>query len=204
MRFKNKLFLPLAIIMGIMSLSFSNFNEKQGNKVEHYSIDQLPASWKSNSSLVRAIDLILPRTVRELKNSIACVGCEAPFSVALLIDSPIILSQEIKELSGKKHSGGYNYECITKFAFKSSLAVYDYDNRGIAKVVVTDPTIHDYTVKKKFNVYSQNGEPKLTGEKYAETHASEIGPNQEELIELAEKRMYRLRDEVEKLHRRTN
>ena len=201
MRFKNRLFLPLAIAMGILSLSFSNLNENRGPKIEQYSIDQLPASWKNNPSLIRAIDFILPHAVPELKRSIACSNCEAPYSVSLLIDSPIILSQKIDDLSGKKR-GGFNYESVTTFTFKSSLAVYDYNGRGVAKVVITNPTEHEFTTKKKFNLFSKEGEAKLSTDEYAQAHPTEVGPDQEELIKLAEKRMYRLRDEIDKLFNR--
>ena len=201
MRLKSKLFLPLAIVMGIVSLSFSNVNEK-AHAQERYSIDQLPASWKNNSSLIRAIDLILPKAVPELKYSLACSNCEAPYSVSLLVEEPIILSQKIEDLSGKKHSGGFNYECVTTFTFKSSLAVYDYNQRGVAKVVVSDPTVHEFTAKKKFNLYSKEGEPKLTSEQFVQANPSEIGIGQEDLVKFAEKRMYRLRDEIDKLFNR--
>jgi hypothetical protein len=201
MRIKNNLFTVLAICMALISLSFSNPNEST-NPTEHYSIDQLPPSWKENSSLIRAIDIILPNTVKELEHSISCRNCEAPYSVSLLIDSPIIISQKIEDLSGKKNSGGFNYQCVTTFAFKSSLAVYDYNQRGIAKVLITDPINQEYTTKKKFNLYGKDGDAKLTTEQYIQAYPSEVGPSQQELVDLAEKRMYRLRDEIEKLLKR--
>lgn len=201
MRIKTTLSMTLVAVGAILSLSFSNVQES-GKRKDHYSIDQLPPSWKDNASLIRAIDIILPNTVPELEHSVACKNCEAPYSVALLVETPIVLSQKIEDLSGKKHAGGFNYQAVTTFTFKSSLAVYDYNQRGIAKVVVTNPTEHEFTTKKKFNVFSKGGEAKLTSEQYAEANPGEVGPSQEELVELSEKRMYRLRDEIEKLLKR--
>jgi hypothetical protein len=133
---------------------------------------------------------------------VACTDCEAPYSIALLIDSPIILKRKIEDLSGKKHAEGANYQCVTTFAFKASLAVYDYNKKGIAKVVISNPTEHEFTFKKKFNVYSQDGAKKLTAEQFVEANPSEVGPSQQDLVNFAEKRMYRLRDEIRKLLRR--
>ena len=147
----------------------------------------------------RTLSLFLPNTVPELERSISCSNCEAPYSVALLIDSPIILSQKIEDIGNKRHSGGFNYQCVTSFAFKASLAVYDHNDHGIAKVVVVDPVEHDFTTKKKFNVFSKGGADKLSPEQYVASHPAETGPTQQELIDLAEKRIYRLRDEVHKL-----
>lgn len=195
------LFSILAICAALITVSFSSV--KSGHETQdHYSIDELPPSWKSNNSLINAIDFILPNTVPELERSISCVNCEAPYTVSLLIDSPIILNQKVEDLSGKKRAGGFNYECVTTFAFKSSLAVYDYNRKGIAKVQVTSDTEHEFTVKKKFNLYSKDGAQKLTTEQFMAQNPSEVGPSQDDMIKFAEKRMYRLKDEISKLIKR--
>lgn len=200
MRTIKNLLPALFVCLGLTGISFSPKTPVPATGVqEHYSIDQLPESWKANSSLIRAINFILPNTVPELARSISCTDCEAPYSVALLIDSPITFSQKIEDIGNKRHSGGFNYQCVTKFTFKASLAVYDHNEHGIAKVLVVDPVLHDFTTKKKFNVYSKGGADKLSPEEFVSNHPSETGPSQQELIDLTEKRIYRLKEEVNKL-----
>src|SRR5690606_7905352 len=180
-----KRFLPLGLFsIALLALSFSDKEQPIADIQDHYSISKLPDSWKKNSSLVRDIDYVLSNTVPELRRRIACLDCEAPYSVELQIDSPIILFQEIEEIGSKRHNGGYNYQCITKFAFKSALAVFDHNGHGVARVVVSDPVTHEFTTKKKFNLYSKEG-IKPTAEDYVAGHPSETGPSKQELLDLA-------------------
>jgi len=197
-----KRFLPLSLVsIAVLALSFSGKEKLIADIQEQYSISKLPDTWKQNASLVRDIDYILSHTVPELKRSIACMDCDAPYSVELQIDSPIILFQEIEDIGSKRHNGGYNYQCVTRFAFKSALAVYDHNGHGVARVVVSDPVTHEFTTKKKFNVYSKEG-IKPTAEDYVAGNPSVTGPNKKELLDLTEKRIYRLKDEVYKLYER--
>ena len=192
---------PLFVVFLFTALSFSK--KQPHNFIDHYSLDPLPQSWKENKSLLKAIDGIVTSTVKELELSMACTDCpNSPYSVALLIDSPVIVKQTYEDIGNKKKSGGFNYECITVFRFKSALAVYNSNQHGVAKVVLTNPEEDQYTVVKKFNTFYKTGEGKLTPEEYIAKNSAAVGPEQSELLKYAEKKIYFIRDELHKLKNR--
>jgi hypothetical protein len=200
----NKKLLAAAVLL-IATIGFSfkpNSNRSIHSKVDHYSIDQLPASWKENKSLIRAIDLILPSTVKELEQSVACVNCTTEYSVDILLDTPIIIKQTYHDISDKKRSEGFNYECVTEYAYKSSLAVYDTKKHGVSKVQITDPLTDEFTTTKKFNVVNKKGAPKQTVEEYIAANPLEVGPSQTDILAQTEKSIYKLKDAVQKLMKR--
>lgn len=186
--------------LAAVCLVASSFRHSAQNK---YSIDALPESWKTNKSLISAIDLIIPTTVGELENSAACTGCDVDYSLSLLLDSAIVLKQTVRNISDKRNNEGFSYECTTVYHFKSSLAVYDRNNKGIAKVMVTDPITDEYVSKKKFNIPRVKGKAVAeTPEQFIAAHPRETGPAQEDLLNNAEKKIYKLRDQVSKMLKR--
>lgn len=192
----------LILFTGIVSICLvaSSFRQASQNR---YSIDTLPESWRTNKSLVSAIDLIVPTTVKELQNSAACTGCDVDYSLSLLLDSVIVMKQSIKNISEKRNNEGYSYECTTVYHFRSSLAVYDRNNKGIAKVLVTDPITDEFVSKKKFNIPRVKGKAVAeTPEQYIASHPRETGPSQDDLMNNAEKKIYKLRDQVSKMLKR--
>jgi hypothetical protein len=203
----SKYFLVASVLLAAtISLSFlpeSNIHNKTGSFIDHYSIDPLPETWKQNKSLINAIDKVITTSVEELAQSIACTNCtNSPYSVSLIIDSPVIIKQTYGDIGNKKNSGGFNYECITVFRFKSSLAVYDINQRGVAKVMITNPEEDEYTFIKKFNLFHKTGVGKLTPEEYISKNPAEVLPAQTDLMKYAEKKIYRLRDDINKLYNR--
>lgn len=200
--------IPACILLFSALISFSFLPPaatpvKKGSYVDHYSIDPLPEAWKKSKGLVKAIDAIVTTSVKELADRLPCTDCtNSPYSVALLIDSPVIVKQDYEDISYKKNSGGFNYECSTEFYFKSSLAVYDINQHGIAKVLITNPEEDKYTLTKKFNLFPKGGAKKPTPEEYISQNASDIGPTMNDLMKYAEKKIYVLRDEVHKLYNR--
>lgn len=204
---QSKYFLIAALLLvATMSFSFlpiSNINNKTGSFIDHYSVDPLPDAWKQNKSLIKAIDIVITTSVEELAQSLACTNCtNSPYSVALIIDSPVVIRQVYGDIGNKKNSGGFNYECITVFRFKSSLAVYDINQRGVAKVMITNPEEDEYTITKRFNLFHKTGVGKLTPEEYISKNPEEVGPAQTDLMKYAEKKIYRLRDDIRKLYNR--
>lgn len=204
MQLNKKLLAGILFITAITALSFTTISNgsKKANKVAHYSIDQLPESWKNNKSLVRAIDLILPSTVKELDESIACTNCTPGYSVDILLDSPIIIKQTFHDISERKKNDGFNYECVTEYAYKSSLAVYDANKHGVSKVQITDPLKDDFKLTKKFNITTKKGEAKQTVEQFAAANPMAVGPSPQDILDQTEKYIYRLRDDVQKLIKR--
>lgn len=198
----SKLFV-IAALLFTSAISFSFLPGHVASKrplIDHYSIDPLPDSWKQDKSLVNAIDLILTSTVKELEASTSCTDCaNSPYSVSLLIDSPVIMKQTYEDIGDKKNSGGFNYACKTVFRFKSSLAVYDGNQKGVAKVMITNPEEDEYTITRKFNIFSKAGTSKLTPEEYISKNASTVGPGMIDMISYAEKKVYRIRDDIKKL-----
>lgn len=190
-----KSLLPGAVIVSVICLSSFRL-ETPAETQKFYSIDQLPSSWKNNNSLKRALNIILPTAVKELRVSAACTDCSPDYSVALLFEKPIILEQSAKDIHNKRKSEGFAYECTTRYTFKSSLAVYN-KQLGIAKVVITNLEDDEFVMTKKFNIVGS-----ASPEKYLVDHASEFEPQESELLKEAEKRMYELRDQVEKLTKR--
>jgi hypothetical protein len=192
-------------LVAALSLAFSlpKPAPNHDKPIDHYSLDPLPEAWKKNKSLLKAIDVVITTSVKELEQSFECTNCpNAPYSVSLIIDSPIIVKQNYVDIGNKKNSGGFNYECVTFFRFKSSLAVYDINQRGIAKVVITNPEEDQYNITKKFNVFYKTGIGKLSPEEYISKNAAEVNPDMEDLMKFAEKKIYSLRDEVHKLYNR--
>ena len=201
MSYATKFFAGGLLVIAIAGLSFTKISGpvKNNGGTEHYSVDQLPEAWKANKSLIRAIDLILPPTVKELENSVACTNCSPGYSVDILIDSPIIIRQVFKDISERKKNDGFNYECETEYAYKSSLAVYDANKHGVSKVQVTDPLKDEFRLMKKFNFDPKKAK---TVEEFAAANPIVVGPSQQDLLNQSEKSIYTLRDEVQKLIKR--
>ena len=108
--------------------------------------------WLQDDELATAIQDILPATIKQLKNSKACLGCKAGYNILIKIDTVFIYKRDMI------YDSIYNYGILRKFPkrnttwfrFRSFFSIVDSTGNEVARLIISNPDDKPTYIMKDF------------------------------------------------------
>ncbi len=139
MTLKNLLLLMLFCFAGTNLLA--QIDETKKAATVTYSITKLPARWTESDDISKAIDVLLPATIKQLKNAKSCFGCQADFTILVKIDTVFILQRKFIYDSTYQYGimKEYPSKNTTWFRFRSYFSVLNKQGEEVARLIIANP-----------------------------------------------------------------
>ena len=205
---KKLLILSVAFSLYSGVLIFSQDKRFERKFPDRYKLD-LPLEW-NKPKLIKAITDILPKTLEEIKDKDICSDCEAGYTVMLVVDSPLIKNRNniSKGFSGNEK---YFYTAQVIFQFRATLGLFDSTGKEVTELVLVSQE-EEHVKREDFSV-STSFTPQIIYDKYGKILqkiyipsppvipiSNRIPVSLFDLINIAEQRVYQVRDILAKLN----
>ncbi|OLY93744.1 hypothetical protein SAMN05444008_11435 [Cnuella takakiae] len=152
-------FLPLTLIIFLFAKAPAK--AQQAHRFTSYSLDALPTAWLKKPRILKAIDALLPATIRQLNDARSCTRCKAEYSITHRLDTVFIVEADL--ISKEPTTSIVNterYQKVVSYKFKSYLSVWNNTGDEVARLVVNNPeepqvyrvAESEYSLRKKCSV----------------------------------------------------
>jgi hypothetical protein len=162
----------------------------------------LPKEW-NKPKILKVLTEILPQAIDELKDLDFCTDCEGRYTVMLVIDSPLIKSRNNTSNGSGGNVSYYTMEVI--YQFRAAIGIIDSSGKIITELVlVSDEEEH---AKRSASQYTQttyslqsikDREGRITRMMIPISRpaplSNQLSPTMTDLINIAEQRIYLIRD----------
>jgi hypothetical protein len=174
---------------------------------DRYELD-LPKEW-NKPKLFKAVTEVLPRVFEELNNMDFCTDCQSAYKIMLVVDTPYIVSRN-NISNGYTSNNQFRYTMEVIYKFRAALAIFDKSGKNITELVLVSPQ-EQHKIQRETQMRGMSYTESTIKDKYGKPTviripvnnpppiSNNLWPTLYNLVDIAEQRVYEIRDILAKL-----